>query len=818
MQLDRRFAAALWACLAVLILGGCDEARTAETPAEVQRGAYPTIIRREVPVDPADSVYEAEWARFYPQATTRPEDLWTFEGRLVFKSEFDRKSLGLRVEPVEVVGGHFAPDWIFVRPESDGGFRIRGLPPMKSLRFSITGAPASFGDDYVDVPAQGGKVVELPVYSRSELLLNLKRSDGGPLGRWIVGLRRPGGDIYALRGPNSHPNEGRSLHRFSRSTRENVRFESLHAGEYELTALAVGFGRLRTRITIEPGARLDIGELVIPRGHDLRLEVRPGESAGIPPGLRATATLLETRARFTPNWPARRLILEQEVEDQTISAPVDPETGDALLRGLYGGLYAVRVFPAATNAVQTPPLIVNVTGETSATIDLGSLAMIHGTVLDEEGQPVEGAVVTSRLPLSPDYALQLSASGVNGGFSFLVPEGLHEVTARWRGAAYPRAEVVLRAKAGQDIALPMPFRPTAMFEGTVDLGVARRHEPLLSIHPRIGQWEKIGIPVDSDGTFRESVPAGVYDLFDGTDFLRTVDLSDANVRTRVALDPTTVDVTVEVEDDRGRRIQHAWAALLPLDAAAQSQLRIPPRFADRGRDGMLAMHGVPTGKYALFADAPGFRQSSKPLALVSKGNLLERVVLEPDGGSIVVRVSMETGGRPVEEAMIQQMTVGGGAILLGGRRTERGGAVEIREFPRGAIEFDVAPPIRVPPLAMARVRVEDLGDTDVREVPVQLADGTNVRIAVYEGGLSPVKDATLEVECLRPDEVGERFASYIRHFAPVSGYDGSFPTFAMPRGRPLVLRVRRTGFPVLESVLTPDGDNLIFVEMRYPAP
>ncbi len=818
MPREARLPALLLALVTALLAPSCrdaakDSGRLPGAPLE-----HPSIVRQGECIDPSRPVFEQEWFRFYPAFAGGGRELWTFEGRLDFRTEVDRRALGIRAEPIGVAPGHFGPEWIFVRPDAQGSFRIRSLPPMQTLRLSLTGVPASLGGDYVDVTPEPGRTVGLPVYARSSLRLKLTRGDHSSLGRWIVGLRRPGDIVHALRGPNSHPNEGRGMHRNSRAGSEEVRFDGLHPGEYEMVALSVGFGRLRTRVTLRPGEDLDLGEVRIPRGFDLPVVVRAEAGSPLPAGLRVTATLLQSRARFTPSWPSRRLLLEQEVEEQAVTAPVDEASGKALLRGLYGGVYALRLIPGASNALQTPPLHVEVPACTSATLQLGGVAVVKGTVLDEGGVPFGNAVVTARLPQSPDFALQLSSSDEEGGFAFMVPEGLHEITARSRGSSYPRGEILLRTRSGEQVDLTIPFRPTAMFEGTVDLGRTRRHEPVLSLHPRIGQWDKIGIPIDADGSFHEAVPVGEYDLFDGTDFLRRVDLTDGGVRSRFAPDPATANVSVEVLDDEGRRIRHAWAAAIAADASLQSQLRVPPRFADRGSDGILGLPSLPVGRYTLVAGAPGFRQEARPLALVARGEVRERVPLARGGGCVALTVLRESDGNPVEEATIQQVTVDGRFALLGGRRTGSRGRIEIRGVPHGLLEFDIAPPTEFPPLAMARVRMEDLSPAALREQTAILAPGTLVRVVLYEGRLSPVTGAMLEVESLRHDAAGEMFAAYVRNFAPVSGYDGSFPTFAMPRGRPFLLRVRRTGHPVLETVITPAGSDLMLVEMRYPEP
>lgn len=824
------FCACLCACLAsVLLLAACsdDSEKRASTPPATlpEPGTYPTIVRADRILDPSDEVSQNEWAAFYPQVVTDKAQLWELKGRLVpeGRATLGRETIRLQLHRVEP--GHFAPKYISIRTESDGSFVFAALPPAQTARLLLESRAHQLADEVIEIPVSRAKQgeVEIPFYRWSTIEFELTRGESAPIGRWVAGLRRPNQGAVNLLAPSSAVPETRNTDQHTRAPSVTVRFDRVTSGTNFLHILLPNHGGLKIPVQVAGGEDVNLGTLVVPRGATLEVDVAADIGVIIPEGLQLHLQRREATASFTPRNRQRDYLKPDilsifRVENLTQGFPA------ARFDGLYEGTYILKaMLPGPSGFVTQSQEIIIGKDPARATIRLRQFGVLAGSISKSEGGPALGAIVSLRdqnRDGNRDGTFRLIMP-VNeaGQFGASIPEGRYELTARSpSNIGYPRAERFIQIKSGEVTQADLTFAPTTAFRGSIMQTVHPPRDTSLTLHWRSRLQDYIPLQIEHDLTFENlAVPQGDFDLFDNhTDFIGRYDLRGVQSIASQNIEVRRATIELTPVDSKGRRVPHAYAYLIPRDAALPYRPPLRPRFANSDEAGRLEFDRVLTGDYELVVDAPGFGMTRRPFPVLTAGSFKHRVTLDPPGGSITLRLVRESDGSPVFNAVVQEFRVDGESIFYGGSTTNRFGDLEMRELPEGTIEFDVWPADEFPYLAPRRVRVEDLRSDENRLVVVTVAAASPVAAVVLDSKDEPIAGATVRLRALSPDPIVEGVAKWMENYNDLSMESGLVRTMLLPQGRSMVLVVKAPGRRELEAVVTPSGALRTIVEFKYP--
>jgi hypothetical protein len=814
----------------LLVLVGCNNdepARPGPPPATIaDPGEYPTIRRADKIIDPSDDVSQDEWAGFYPQVVGDKNELWTFRGRLVPQGNAELRRERLSLQLYRVGPGHFAPRNISLRTEADGSFEFRALPPAESVRLSMSSRSHQLADEIIEIPqprAANGEV-EIPFYRWSTLTFKLTRGDELPLGKWVAGLRRPNQQALNMIAPDSVPLELKNDLQRTRNKIEVVRFDRLTSGTTDLQIFLPNYGGLKIPIVAKGGEDIDLGTLAVPPGASLEVTVDFDEGIEIPDDLQLQLSRRDATASMTPRG-RRRDFLEPDILSSVRTVTLPQEYPAERFTGLYPGTYILKaMLPGPSGFVMQPQEVTIGTSDTSATIRMRQFGMLAGSIAKSDGSPAQGAIVSLRDEnrdgnRDGTFRLIMPVSD-NAQFGAAIPEGTYELTARSpSNVGYPRVERFIKIKSGEVTRADVAFLPTTVFRGRILQKVHPPRETSLSLHWRSRLQVYIPLQMEQDLTFENlAVPQGDFDLFDNhTDFVGHYDLrgTQMEVTQNIEVHRTTVEITPV--DAQGRRVLHAYAYLIPLDAAQPYRPPLRYRFANRDENGRLEFDRILTGDYELIVDAPGFGRTRRPFTVLTAGSLKERVTLDPQGGAITLRVRRETDDTPVFHAVVQEFRLDGESFPYGGMTTNTFGELELRDLPEGTLEFDVWPADEFPLLAPCRVQVADLRSDENRIVDVKLGAASPVAAVVLDGRDQPLAGASVRIRTLSPDPIIEGVARWMENYNDLSAESGLIRTMYLPQGKSMLLVVKAPGRREIESVVTPSGALHTIVEFRYPS-
>jgi len=812
-----------------LLLTGCsqeDLERTHPVPAPLEEPSeYPSIRRADKILDPSGDISADEWAGFYPQVVSDPGELWTFRGKLVPARGASLEREKIRIQLSRVRAGHFSPNFISLRTESNGSFEFRGLPPAEGVRVSMDSRTHQLSDEFVEyaVSRVSSGEVEIPYYRWSTLTFKLRRADEFPLGRWMAGLQRPHQTAMNWLAPDSVTNDARNSYQRTRSPIETVRFDRLTSGTTILQILLPNFGGLRIPVRAEGGENVDLGTLVVPRGASLDVVIAADDGVIIPEGLQVQLLRREATSSYTPRG-RRREFFEPDIMSTLRSASLNPDFPSTRFEGNFRGTYILKaVLPGPSGFVTQPQEVVIGVADTSATIRMRAFGTLDGTISKSDGSPAVGAIVSLRdenRDGNRDGTFRLILPILDGArFGAAIPEGSYELTARSpSNVGYPRVERYIKIKSGETTRANIAFNPTTIFRGRILQKVHPPRETSLSLHFRSRLQDYVPIQMEQDLTFENlAVPQGDFDLFDNhTDFIGRYDLRGVESGAAQNIEVRRAKVEITPIDSKGRRVPHAYAYLIPLDAAQPYRPPLRYRFANRDDQGRLEFDRVLTGDYELIVDAPGFGRTRRPLTILAEGSFKERVTLDPPGGAITLRVRREHDGTPVFHAVVQEFRLDGESIPYGGMTTNTLGEIELRDLPEGTLEFDIWPAHEIPLLAPYRVRVPDLRSDENRIVEVALGSASPVAAVVLDSRDEPIAGAHIRVRGLSSDPIIEGVARWMENYNDLSTESGMIRTMYLPQGRSMLFVVKAPGRREIEAVVTPTGALRTIVEFKYP--
>jgi protocatechuate 3,4-dioxygenase beta subunit len=282
------------------------------------------------------------------------------------------------------------------------------------------------------------------------------------------------------------------------------------------------------------------------------------------------------------------------------------EDGRFILRGVAPGAINFHVIKAGyvPGPYTSPRSAADGQRIENVVLSVPRAASIAGRVVDESGQPVAGALVSTGTPMKPDATTQRALSAL-GSASVTDDDGQY-----WIGGL----------TAGEYMVAVNPYG---------EVGVAQD-------------------PADRPGAQTITLKLDVGEERTGADFvvkLRTTNLSSVS---RKDLEGTSV-VSGRVVDTRGRTVPNAIVVLASADAMAGRSVT-----TDNGGNFQIA--NVPGGRFGIGASAPGFplsvqlqtRPSTTLMEIAVKdGQATTEVVLTLRRGAVISGVVTDEFGDPV---------------------------------------------------------------------------------------------------------------------------------------------------------------------------
>ncbi len=480
-----------------------------------------------------------------------------------------------------------------VLSDDTGTFQLRSLEPGEwTLHASAAGygsvitAPLPTGIDNARIVLSEGAALPCQV---------VRQADGSPVAGIAVTLAYKAEDLT----PARLISDGEGL----------ATFTAVGAGRYVLDIEDPHYALAGPPIelTIDPSRKPDRVTLHVMEGGEIRGHLLDGATgAGIPD-------------RVIRAW--------EQTRDHSYASSATNEDGAYVLSGLPQGTYTVSPPNRVPGYPQDPPIrqretVALAAGQVSEGVDftLTAGATLAGIVLDDAGNPVEGATVRSnavegRQNLAEFYT-QADGRFYFGDYS--EGEAIHlvaETPASRSGLVGP---FVVGAPGSDDITLSLALDCSGVIAGRV---VNRSGEPFSCKVMALATEESLQFPVmwpvgetDGGGYFvLPNVCAGTYTI-------ELVPRSNARQQARtVAVSPgesvlglslvydqgELLELSGVVEDTEGNRIAGAHVRA-GLDSG---QGISPPAMTTAGEGGEFLFEELPAGTYSVSANAAGYARS-----------------------------------------------------------------------------------------------------------------------------------------------------------------------------------------------------------------
>jgi protocatechuate 3,4-dioxygenase beta subunit len=613
----------------------------------------------------------------------------------------------------------------------DGGFRFEGLAAGRYQLLAARGEQPLFEVARVDVPFGGGvvRLGTLVVGARGSVEVTVADTSGRPIeGAEVAAAGRGGRETSCVTG-----------------SRGCLLTALPERGEVRIAVRADGFAAVAV-----PGVRLPADEplaVTLQRGARVRGRVIDAEKRPLP-GARVEVTV------ETDPGPGAATTAERSAtagDDGSFEVEAVPAGRFEASAGLDGHL------PSEVSDPEFDPLA----GE-PLVFRLQPAASIEGTVLNQDGNPVEGARVSAvvdiaglaREPGAPVLHSQAAVSGSDGGFRLdgLAPRGAR-VTVRH--PAYPplvreidlgpgstRVELVVESGvevAGWVVGASGDAVPGARV--AIDLGGPRRP----AIETASGDDGSFSFPRVPPG--RHTIRAGAAGFAPG-----------AREPLEVGREPIH---GLELELHQGARILAVVTGLEPALLPGVTISALGPLATRRGAavnaDGEFTLERLPPGEWYLQARLAQDERRAERRVEIPPGGGDHQVEIEFEPGEIL-RGRLTAAGAPVAGAILSFTGLTSRASFS--TRSGPAGGFEAGPLPAGSYRLSVIDPSS----ALRHARTVEVGARP--EIEIALSTGEIAGLAVFAETLQPA--AGVQVRLVSPGApVGPPPAT-------VSTSDGSF--------------------------------------------
>lgn len=454
---------------------------------------------------------------------------------------------------------------------------------------------------------------------------------------------------------------------------------------------------------------------------------------------------------------------------------------------------------------------------TRVTLTLGIGGTVHGTVLDSDGKPVEGAIVVSgALAAKTDASGQYRIAGV--------PAGFQAVEAFWKDFAARKDS--LRVKKGETVEVPLRLGRSALVTGTVLDEKTRRPISGVRVSASTGGFSLRGAEpgrrarTDAKGKFRlTGLRSRAYAIRAAkTDYLPVtmpgvVAGVSAPGTISIALQKSA-SITGRVTDDAGAPVVGARVRIA-RDTGIRAIMRGGPAAflgrpgATTGPDGTFAMRGLaPQKNLTLEAVKSSYVTAKRHGVTLGAGQIVKDVALVLKRGLEARGRVTDTAGNPIAGAEIRlaQSERGGGGFMvrIGGMNREKPDATSgadgsFRVAGLEAGEYALA--VTREGYAPKRVPSANVLDPGPNEWPViVLAAGVPIAGVVR----SSKGEAIVGAEVLA---FGEGSGANNSRTDP----EGRFRLDGFGSERPVMLNVRADGYASLQKRVTPSAEGVVLV-------
>ncbi len=530
-------------------------------------------------------------------------------------------------------GGPFRLDRAAARSESDesGRFDLEGLDPSQGYEVQVSRAGFSDWRRELDPVAwRAGHTLEVELSALRGGSGRVLTADGTPVGGALVRLRAGTSETGGPRRPR--PVDGgdkpETADPFAAWTDSKGTFEVAHLpGEtLELSVFKHGFApALVENVEVPPGrGALDLGIVHLHRA--LPLEGTVSDRGGRP---------IDGASLWVETDKLPRTILLEEIHERSPTTTSDSR-GRFTVEGLEAGEKLSLV--AAREGYRPSVLDLDVAeGQPPLQVTLQRAAVVDGVVLDSEGAPVPGAVVSLR-PAEPapgvvpesvrdDGGVERSATTrSDGGFrlSGLYP-GDVGITASKQGlvASHPKTLHLAEGVAVSDVRIILVRGSVVLGRVTTDAG-----EPIPSVRVTSGDAAAF---TDEDGLFR------LEGVGPGKEVLEAWHERFGLVRKGVEVLPgdNTIDLVM-----RGGHDVSGWTADTQAEPVAGVRLTLIPEQAraprsyrtSSGPDGGFRFEEVLDGRYRLETAKAGYVLADIPPVLEVAGSRIDDLKVELSSG------------------------------------------------------------------------------------------------------------------------------------------------------------------------------------------
>ena len=364
------------------------------------------------------------------------------------------------------------------------------------------------------------------------------------------------------------------------------------------------------------------------------------------------------------------------------------DDGQVVLEGVVPGTYTVAVECRGTvPQVPYPDLVVGDSDLEDVTWLVMQGARITGHVRDPAGRPIADATVNASSSGGQTYAS--GTSGPDGAFVIEgVAPGAAELLVFAEGYASTETPPRVAASLSGTVATEIVLVPvSALLVAVTDPA----REPLAGVEVRI--VGRAGTPTASiatvgrtrhDGTVREALAPGDYDVHVSTVSTPAVVVVATEVRVTVAIAPPSGTLVVAVVGSTGQPVADAFVALEREDLASTT-------YDDRtelvGPDGVARFDRLVVGSYTVRAYRAGGAEVTQ--RHVATGGMT-RLVLRPTGE--ITGTVVGPDGKPADDVTIEATSP-----ALDQHRVEHvfhaGGRFVLRDLPAGdyALSVDANP-------------------------------------------------------------------------------------------------------------------------------
>lgn len=569
-----------------------------------------------------------------------------------------------------------------VRTDADGRFRIAGLSPGRYHAEAT--ATGWYGEAARSVRVGLGETAtELLIEAHPAAVLDghiLYDPDGAPCPDGVVSLRDDTRSFY-LRARISPPGA--------------AHFDAILPGRYDVNVdCAAALPSDTPAITIARPERIT-PEWTVSRGMSVRGTVQT------PDGKAAEGV-----------WVSA--VHTSDASAEAVAAVTSDAQGAFRLSGLPSGSYRLTVGGPHYLVGEEPVVVASTGGAPGATLTVGALARLVGTVHDPKGQPVSSARVCAR----PSGGLTVSTqTGQDGSFELArLRPGHFEVYAsvdsnRCERAAGDESAVRLDVDAGSTRVALTTTQGHGTIRGTVtnSLGapisdafvVARRQEGDLAggagAALRAARWQSDVAPVltDTDGRF-------VLDDLTGSRYVvmayqrggGETALEDVEVDTTIALQieaTGSISGTVSLADGSAPEVFSIRAQNIATG------FRHTDRFLLTG--GAWSLDGLPAGRFLVQAESP--HASAEDAVELAPGENRDGISLRLASKTRVRgQVVSQESGDPLEgfTVSIESVTHGKSSVIVtttsdGENVTGADGWFNVAEAPTGRVQISVMPPL-----------------------------------------------------------------------------------------------------------------------------